>query len=263
MSNIIPTLTGRNMFIWRLEPVVEAEIGPERLAEKAKKAQLSAVWIKIAVGASPHANVSYARFTETLEALRARDIGVWGWTEPRCATVKRAHEEADVAADLAAQYELDGVIMDAERPEEANYFHGGVAEGAAYSEALRKLLDQGRRGLAICSHDIPENFPGFPFDAFAAHARVNAPQVYYGGSPSVAGRLSRAEKANAHVDLPFVPVGAAWLGGQGGFDSATRLIEWGKTFIDLVHERGYPGYSFWHWAGAPLTFWKLLYDTPA
>jgi hypothetical protein len=255
-------LEGRSMFIWRLEPVAEAELGAKRLAEKASRAHLSSVWIKVAVGASPHANVSYKGFEAVLEALAKREVNVWGWSEPRCATAQRASEEAELAAELVAKYRLGGLVMDAERPEGGSYFHGGPKEASAYASGLRKLLDAEGKGLAICSHDIPQNFAPFPFATFAKSAHVNAPQVYYGSSPSVDNRLSRAIKANADVGLPFVPIGAAWIGDGGGCASASAVVERGGVFMDLVQKKGFQGYGFWHWAGAPLGFWKLLYDTP-
>lgn len=255
-------LTGRNMFIWKLGPVVDAEMGPERLAEKAARARLSSVWIKITVGTSEHANVSDARFGVVLAALRQRGVGVWGWSEPRCATTVRAKEEAEVALRLVRRHGLDGLLMDAERAEGGNFFQGGAEQAAAYAGALRKGLDADGKGLAICSHDIPQNFTPFPFTSFARSAHVNAPQVYYGSSPSVEHRLTRAIKANADVELPFVPVGAAWIGSGGGCASASAVVERAGVFMDLVRKKGFPGYGFWHWGGAPLVFWKLLFDTP-
>jgi len=118
------------------------------------------------------------------------------------------------------------------------------------------------KGLAICSHDIPSNFPEFPFDAFAQHATVNAPQVYYGGSSSVANRLNRAVAANSHLDVPFVPVGAGWIGDGGGCSTASACAERAIIFMRLVRDHGFPGYSFWHWFGAPANLGEVLFTEP-
>lgn len=129
--------------------------------------------------------------------------------------------------------------------------------------SLREALEGMGKELAICSHDIPSNLPQFPFQAFARHAHINAPQVYYGGSPSVENRLQRAIDANASVDLPFVPVGAAWIGDGGGCATASACAWRARTFIRLAQEHAFPGYSFWHWMGARAKVWEVLFAEPA
>ena len=87
---------------------------------------------------------------------------------------------------------------------------------------------------------------------------MNVPQVYYGGSPSVSHRLDRAIKANSDVARPFVPVGAGWVGPAGGCVSDSACAERAVVFMQLVKEHGFIGYSFWHWAGAPMKLWNVL-----
>ncbi len=94
-----------------------------------------------------------------------------------------------------------------------------------------KLLQRAVARILTASHDIPKNFAGFPFDAFAQHATVNAPLVYYGGSASVESRLERAINANSHLDISFVPVGAGWIGDAGGCSSAAACAERAVAFL--------------------------------
>jgi len=249
------------MFIWRLPPIMTVERGTLNLADKASAARLSGVWIKIAVGRAPYAMNLTQDFELVRDALAARGIAVWGWHEPRCADVAAAAEEARVVSDLAVEWGVKGVLMDAEMAQGALYFQGGKAEASAYAQLLRERLEAAGLALGICSHDIPENFPAFPFDELAQHAHVNAPQVYYGGSPSVSNRLERAIRANAHLTIPFVPVGAGWVGAGGGCASASACAERALAFIRLVKEHRFPGYAFWHWAGAPLELWRVLFET--
>jgi hypothetical protein len=122
--------------------------------------------------------------------------------------------------------------MDAES--EAAFLNGGPGEAEMYARTQRECLDALDKSLAISSHDIPSNFANFPFNSFAQHARVNAPQVYYGGSPSVENRLDRAIHANAHLDIPFTPVGAGYLGDGGGCSSASACAERAMAFMSLV-----------------------------
>jgi hypothetical protein len=50
-------LDGRGMYIWKLAPVINTEGGVQAVVDKAKRAQLSSVWVKIANGTSRYSNV--------------------------------------------------------------------------------------------------------------------------------------------------------------------------------------------------------------
>jgi hypothetical protein len=259
----LTTLQGRCMYIWKLNPVLIGEMGIDNFCRKAKKAKLSSVWIKVAQGRKRYPNITddmESRFRELIEKLNQKGIAVWGWHVPKGQTKSIASEEAQLVASIADELNLEGILMDAES-EEA-FFQGDDETAAIYAKQLKELLMGQGKGLAISSHDIPQNFPDFPFEAFAQQASVNAPQVYYGGSPSVEHRLNRAVRANQHLEIPFVPVGAAWIGDGGGCSSASACAERAKTFMELVREHNFPGYSFWHWAGAPLKFWEALFMSP-
>lgn len=247
------------MYVWKLEPVLIVEMGVDNFVRKAQAAKLSSVWIKIANGQSIYPNLTgrqEATFRELHTKLHNVSIDVWGWHVPKCATTLIAQREANLVADIANDFNLDGILMDAESG--TRFFNGGQREADEYAKNLRELLDSQDRSLAISSHDIPTNFPDFPFDVFASYARINVPQVYYGGSPSVENRLNRAISANSHLELPFVPVGAGWIGDGGGCASASACAERARSFIDLVHRHQFPGYSFWHWQGVPNKLWELL-----
>jgi hypothetical protein len=259
-DRLMKSIRGRCMYIWKLAPVIEQELGIKGMLKKAKAAKLSGVWIKIAEGAHPYPNVSGdtgIAFHNLREAFAAAGIDVWGWHIPYCATNADSEKEAALVAKLADDLQLDGVLMDAES--EAAFFKGDKKTATAYAKALRKRLNDSERTLGISSHDIPTNFPGFPFDAFAAYAEVNAPQVYYGGSPSVANRLDAAIKANGHLEIDFCPVGAGWIGDSGGCTSGSACAERALAFMNLVRQDGFHGYSFWHWEGAPSKLWQTLF----
>ncbi|APV51470.1 hypothetical protein BWI17_18300 [Betaproteobacteria bacterium GR16-43] len=257
-------LTGRCMFIWKLLPVVAAEIDLATFTKKVRKAKLSGIWIKVGDGRAEHTNVNAANvglFNEVVKRMHDAGVSVWGWHVPICPTEAIARQEAALACRLVERLRLDGLLCDAEAGDA--YFKGGPAEATEYARATREGLDSLGAGFAVCSHDIPANFPRFPFTEFARHASQNAPQVYYGSSPSVENRLERAIAANASVEIPMVPVGAAWVGDAGGCESPSASAERARAFIRLVHEHGFPGYSFWHWMGAPAKFWEVLFTTPA
>lgn len=259
----LTTLKDRCIYVWQLKAVLVAEGGIDNFVRKAKRAQFSSVWIKIAEGSNRYKNITGEMedtFKKVVAELGREDIAVWGWHVPFVSTLADAKEEARLVADIADEFGLAGILMDAEA---GNAFFKGNAETASeYAQELQALLASQSKGLALSSHDIPYNFPKFPFDAFARHATVNAPQVYYGGSPSVLNRLDRAIQANSHIEIPFVPVGAGWIGKDGGCESASACAERALIFMNLIHKHQFQGYSFWHWLGVPAKLWEVFFTEP-
>lgn len=255
----------RCMYIWKLGPVLDAEGGVNNLVDKAKRAKLSAIWVKVAEGASAYANVTgamAAKMTALVTRARSKNLEVWGWQVPHCPTAAAAQAEATTFHNLAQQFRLDGVIMDAEGG--SDFFHGGVAEARAYGTAMRQVANNLGKPLGISSNDIPQNISGWlpKFNEIAQVADVNFPQTYYGASPSVVSRVDKAVNGNAHLTIPFCPVGAGFIGlSEGGCASAQACGERAGTFIQLCKDRGYESYSFWHWGGAPMPLWEVLNNT--
>ncbi|HEY4943243.1 MAG TPA: hypothetical protein VII56_17570 [Rhizomicrobium sp.] len=253
------------MYIYRLKAVLAAEGGVNKLIERAKTAKLSSIWIKVADGSSPFENVTGAMaapMSQVVAAAQAAGIQVWGWQVPHCPNDQRATIDAQTFCDLAKTFSLDGLIMDAEGGPE--YFQGGIGEAKTYATAMRAGADALGKPLAISSNDIPANLPDWapPFLEIAKVVDFNFPQTYYGGGPSVVNRVDRAVTANAPVTASFVPVGAGYLGSDGGCASASACAEKAREFIRLCNERNYQGYSFWHWGGAPAALWEVLNTVP-
>lgn len=256
----------RAIYIWKLQSVLNAEGSVTKIIEKARRAHIDQIWIKIADGKSKYSNIignTGTKFSNLLESANKKGVQVWGWHVPHCADMDTVVNEVANISDILDAFPLNGVIMDAEGG--GTYFQGGKQEADAYGKKMRALAERKGIPLGISSNDIPQNIGDWlpKFNKIAFHATDNFPQVYYGGSPSVISRLDRAANANAHVTIPFSPVGAAWLGDGGGCASASACAERARQFISLCNQRQYPLYSFWHWAGAPLAFWEVLNETPA
>lgn len=254
----------RSMYVWKLRPIVEAEGSVRLMIDKARRAKISSLWVKIANGDKAYPNVTgdiKEDMSELVDRARDQGIEVWGWHVPRCATSKIAQDEARTVSDIAASFQLDGLIMDAERG--PLYFLGDTAEAETYAQAMRQVADNLNVPLAISCHDLPAGQAGWldKFNLIAAVCDLNFPQVYYGRSPSVENRLTRAEAQNLHLPAAFAPVGAGWIdrkGEDGGCKSASACAERAREFIRLIKDRGYQEYSFWHWAGAPSALWQVL-----
>jgi hypothetical protein len=267
ISNLLESIMiGRCMYIWKLGSVLIAEGGVNKLIDKARRARLAAIWVKVADGASPYSNLTgsmAATMTDLVTKAHQRGLQVWGWQVPHCPTTQAAQAEAKVFGDVVQQFALDGMIADAEGG--AEFFQGGVNEAEAYGAAMRQSANKLQKPLAISSNDIPQNIADWlpRFNEIATQTDFNFPQTYYGSSPSVVSRIDRSVNANAHLKIPFIPVGAGYLGDGGGCASAQACGERAAAFIQLCKSRNYEGYSFWHWGGAPMALWEVLNDTPA
>ena len=158
-------------------------------------------------------------FKELIRLAHDNGIEIWGWQVPHCATTAVAKREAKLLGDLAEEFELDGMIMDAEGT--SAYFHGGLAEAKAYGAAMRQIADRLEKPLGISSNDIPQNIDGWlpKFNEIARKAHINFPQTYYGASPSVINRVDRAERGNAHLTIRSFPSARA---SSGGLRAAAR-----------------------------------------
>lgn len=259
------TLKGRCMYAHQLKRILTIEGTPDAIAAKAKKAKLSSVWIKVAEGKSRYANITGTmkdNFIKLRDLLKAQNIAVWGWHVPRCVRPGDDVKEAMLVSTIADEMLLDGILVDAESGDD--YFRGDANAASAYMTTLRSGLEGQEKGLAISSHDIPSNFPKFPFSSFAFKATINAPQVYYGGSPSVKNRLDRSKNdpKNKALNIPYVPVGAGWVGPAGGCKTPQACAEKAVQFMALVKQYGFPGYSFWYWDQAPPELWDVLFKSP-
>lgn len=258
-------MTNRSMYIWKLGNIISAEGSVTKIVEKAKRAKLTELWVKIADGSSRYSNITGGmtqQFGDLVEKSHAKGIRIWGWHVPHCASASTVDAEVATCASILNDFSLDGLIMDAEGGGE--FFQGEKEDAARYGQKMRNVADNKGIPLAISSNDIPSNIAGWlpKFNKIAFHATINFPQTYYGSSPSVSHRVDRSVNGNAHVTIPFAPVGAGWVGDGGGCASASACAERGLAFINLCNARAYPTYSFWHWAGAPLALWQMLNETP-
>jgi hypothetical protein len=257
-------MIGRCMYIWKLKTVLNAEGGVNKLVDRARAASIQGIWVKIADGSQPYANVTGAMeqtMSDFVTRAHSRNIQVWGWQVPHCPSTEQAKSEVSVFEELMKKFSLDGAIMDAEGG--AAFFQGDADQAQEYADGMRTMTRSLAKPLGISSNDIPQNIEGWlpKFNILAKEADYNFPQTYYGASPSVQNRVDRAEKANVHLAIPFVPVGAGFLGlEEGGCASASACGERARSFIQLCEDRGYKGYSFWHWGGAPLELWNVLND---
>lgn len=260
-------ITGRNIYITKLQNVVAACGGPDAFAQRAKELKFSAVWVRVGRGPKLDANFSWTGYPAVRAALDAAGVALWGWHVPFCATHAATTNEAAKVIDWATQYNLAGVLLDAERTPDHPRFQGDDDDARLYAGTVHASLTAAGRGVALSSHDQPAVHRDFPFAIFLENVDDNSPQVYYRVA-AVATRLNKSirdytplEAARDFKDR-YKPTGNITMGDDLPLPDVRTCLAATKNFIKLVHTKGYRGYSFWCWDTAPDEIWSLFEATP-
>jgi hypothetical protein len=264
-------IAGRAMYIWNLHASLNHGT-VAGLVAKAQQAKLSSLWVKIGDGANPYENIQGNNandLTDLVGRCGAENISVLGYHVPHCPTPQAVQEEVAFVLTTIKNFNLAGVVVDNE--DGPGFFIGNSQMATAYGQALRTATRNANKICVMSSNDIISAHPGSYAVEIGGYVDLNAPQVYYGQSPSVRSRLNRAINENKAIQAPFYPVGAAFMRNpadtDGGFVDPIQCAEWGAIFIELVSQlhqadpNKYPGYAFWVWQDAPVQFWDMLNST--
>jgi len=113
----------------------------QAIATKAQEAGLTHVLIKIAHGPNPYRynmGTGMDRVAPLVNALRTiPDFQVWGW---QYTFGEQPEEEVRIAVNLVQQYQLDGLVINAEK----EYKRDEIKPDAPrYTDALRQNLEEG------------------------------------------------------------------------------------------------------------------------
>jgi hypothetical protein len=270
-------LNGRSVYIWELAAVI-GNGTVEDVLSKAQACKFSSLWVKIGDGSNPFDNVQgnlKTGFIQLVLKCHIANIKVYGYHVPNCPDVAAVTDEVEFVTKTIEDIGLDGVVIDNEEMAIGKngtkyYFQGDADAAKAYATQLRKSMSGLNKMILMSSQDIVSLHPAAYADIIGQAIDVNAPQVYYGESKNVASRLTWAMNENAHIQKPFLPVGAAFTssGGDGGCSSAKQCKDWALDFIGLISKlhnqnpQKYPGYSFWNWQEAPNEVWQMLATTP-
>ena len=124
-------------------------------------------------------------FKELIRLEHRQTVSRWSWRVPSLRDDSVAKREAELVGDLAEEFELDGMIMDAEGTS-AFFFMAAWRKRRLTARRCGKLPagskaagDIRRRHSAKWHGWLPK------FNEIARKAHINFPQTYYGASPSV------------------------------------------------------------------------------
>jgi hypothetical protein len=259
-------ITGRNIYITNLHRVLASAGGAINLANRCKDSRFNAVWIRVGRGPGLDKNFTTQEMTTFRTELDKTGVELWGWHVPFCADVAAANDEADKVVQWANDFNLAGVLLDAEKTPDPR-FRGGAGEAEVYAAKVQAGLLAKGRGIALSSHDQPSLHTDLPFETLLKHVADNCPQVYY-RTADVVTRLNKSihdykvvEAARDFKDR-YKPTGNITISDDLPLADVATCLAATKNFISTVKADGFHAYSFWCMDTAPDAIWPLFKDTP-
>jgi len=246
-------LQGKGFFIWQIPNCENGD--PDAIAALAQDAHFTHVLVKIADTKYSYNIYSGVDMVPPLvQALRARNIQVWGWhyvkgDDPLA--------EADKAIERVRQFSLDGYAIDAE----SEYKEPGKAAAAT------KFMNRLRAGLpnttiALSSFRYPSYHPQLPWREFLEKCDLNMPQVYWLFAHNPGDQLVRCVREFQAMTpyRPIVPVGAAYR--EFGWEPAPAEV---LDFLQTCQSLNMTAANFYSWDSSRKYLpdvWNTIRDYP-
>jgi hypothetical protein len=236
--------TGKGIMIWKGKTYGDGTV--EAAVQACQEMGLR--WVALKIGDAANTTYqSYADMPAAVKAFRAAGMKVWGWhyiyggiwiDKLGVVHVEGASpsQEAAFAKSRVSALGLDGYLIDAER------------EYKVYSQAERaKSFMAGLAGIGVpvglCSYRFPTLHATFPWKEFLAGCQFHAPQVYHGPLRGIIDLERSMLELRALKDLPFAPVGRAYIG--DGYAEPGPSGEEINGFLGHAELKGCTGASFW------------------
>jgi len=246
-------LQGKGFFIWKIPNCEHGD--PQAIAALAQEAQLTHVLIKIADTIFPYNIVNGVDLVPPLvQALRARNIQVWGWHYVKG---NDPIGEADKAIERVRGLNLDGYVIDAE----SEYKEAGKAEAAKrFMTRLRAALPN--TPITLCSYRFPSFHPQLPWREFLEKCDYNMPQVYWMFAHNAGEQLTRSMREFQSMTpfRPIIPTGSAFQ--ERGWEPTTAEV---LDFLQTVQSLNLTAANFYSWDSSRASVpdvWNTIRDYP-
>lgn len=199
-------LKGKGLFVWQIQRCEDGDV--EQIAMQAQDAGLSHLVIKVADGTFAY-NYNHDKKIDyvprLVQALRNRDISVWGWHY-----IYGQHPEMEAAQAIKRvnQFSLDGYVINAEAEFK---FPGKAGSARIFMGDLRQGLPN--TPIALSSYRFPSQHKNFPWPAFLDSVDFVMPQVYWmRAHHNAAAQLTRcvSEYKDLAPHLSIFPTGPAF-----------------------------------------------------
>jgi hypothetical protein len=246
-------LIGKGFYIWQIPNCENGDV--EIIASMAKAAQLSHVLIKIAdTTYSYNIYNGVDRVPALVQAMRARNIGVWGWQY-----VKGYDPigEANKAIERVRSLQLDGYVIDAE----IEYKEPGKSTAATrFMNQLRHSLPN--TPIALSSYRYPSYHPQLPWRQFLDQCNYNMPQVYWEQAHNAGDQLMRSVREFQAMipNRPIIPTGSAYVKSPWKPTAADVL-----QFLQTAQSLNLSATNFWSWDNCRENLpevWNVIRDYP-
>ncbi len=246
---------GKGMWIWQVSRTERGDA--DAIVDKAKETGLSHLYVRM--GSSWDGFTAGPFLDEILPAAHAEGIRVYGWDFPRLISVPYdvARAQAAVAYRTPEGHRIDGFAADIETAAEGTRIS---AEGAtAYGAGLRRAVGTSVPLVAVVPRPSPVR--PYPYAEVVERFDAIAPMVYW------LNREPGSDVAGALRDLrgfekPVFPIGQAYdgkaEGGRPGVPPREELLR----FVEVAHDQGAQGVSFWSWQAADEEAWDAIADAP-
>jgi hypothetical protein len=244
---------GKGFFLWQIPNCEKGDV--ETIASMAQSAQLSHVLVKIADTTSSYNVYSGVdRVPALVQAIRSRNIEVWGWHY-----VKGYDPigEANKAIERVRSLQLDGYVIDAE----SEYKEPGK------STAATKFMNQLRHSLpdtlvALSSYRFPSYHPQLPWRQFLDQCNYTMPQVYWEQAHNAGDQLTRSvHEFQAMIPYrPIIPTGSVYVKSPWKPTSADVL-----QFLQTAQSLNLNAANFWSWDNCRDNLpelWDVIRDYP-
>lgn len=228
-------LAGKSIMIWQLGSLAGGNI--EKAVSDLIDMGIKRVSIKVAQNHWKYYKNTDDILVPFIRLCSGAGIYVFGW---QWIDLINPVQEADRAIERIMSLHLDGWEIDAEVSCKGKY-----AEASKY---VRHLADSFHDfPLGLCSFRFPSYHPTFPWNEFLDKSNYHAPQVYWNPPYPSYGHGPMPETTRSYKELmdkknmPFVPVGRAYIGNGHPFPTAEEETVFMETALNL----GSPGVSFW------------------
>jgi hypothetical protein len=247
---------GKGMWMWEVPKTENGDANA--IVTRALAVGLTHIYVR--TGSSWDGFYAAGFLDQLLPVAHAAGIRVYGWDFPRLISVP---DDVGRAVQAIGHHtpngeHLDGFAADIETESEGTHIGREVA--SAYGATLRQTV--GTRMPLIAVVPRPSEYRAdFPYPEVAADFDAVAPMVYW------LNREAGADVAGALNDLrplgkPVFPVGQAYdggpEGGRPGVPSRAELLR----FMEVAHDGGAAGVSFWSWQEADQQAWDSIRDAP-
>ena len=247
---------GKGMWIWEVNKTEGGDVN--KIVAKTKAVGLSHVFVR--TGSTWDGFYGGPFLDRLLPVAHAAGIRVYGWDFPRL-----IDPAADVERALAAinhqtpdgKHRIDGFAPDIETRSEGTYITAEAA--SAYGDGLRAGVKQGFPLIAVVPRPSSWTRSFYPYAEIVSRFDAVAPMVYwlnrYPG-PDVEGAL----RDLGPLGKPVFPIGQAYDGAPEGGRPGVPPREELMTFVDVAHDHGAAGISFWSWQAANQEAWDTIKD---